>query len=266
MKIKMKSKSTVLMILTMAVILLLFWFMYSFYLLPNQEEQKEVESQLKMEKKMLTILQQKYTGHQNDLGEGSKALQAQLPVQPLVDQFLLQMEKAEIMSDSTINSISIADGNQMSSMNSISTAFPQAIGNGSSQAATKSQSQGQATSKSPEQLRKVTLQMSVSSSDYTKMKQFLQVIEEQSRIATVDTISFNDQPEQYSQTNQSNQDGQSKQPAKELKYQISVSTYYTPNLMDLMNDIPWIKHPEPSHKDNPLYSGETTDDASKKSE
>lgn len=265
MKIKMQSKSTVLLILTMSVILLLFWFVYSFYLLPKQEEQKQVESQLKMEKKMLTILQQKYTGHQNDLGEGSKALQSQLPVQPLVDQFLLQMEKAEIMSDSTINSISIADGNQMSSMSSSSTTLPSTAGNYSNQATPKSQSQGQTTSKSPEQLQKVTLQMSVSSSNFTKMKQFLQVIEEQSRIATIDNISFTDQPEQFSQTSQSNQDGQSKQPAKELKYQISVTTYYAPNLMDLMNDIPWIKHPEPSHKDNPLYSGETTDEKSKES-
>jgi type IV pilus assembly protein PilO len=257
MKPKIQSKSTLLLIANVFVIALLFWFLYSYFLLPKQEEQKQVESQLKMEKKMLTILQQKYTGHQTDLGEGSKILQVQLPVQPLVDQFLLQMEKAEIMSDSTINSISVADGKQNTLMN------PPAAGNGANKAVPVSSSQGQIGSNIPNQLQKVTLQMSVSSPDFTNMKQFLQVIEDQSRIATIDNISFSDQPEQFNQKSQSNQSSQSKQPTKELKYQISVTTYYAPNLMDLINDIPWINHPEPSHKENPLYSGETTDEKSK---
>lgn len=248
MKFKTQSKPAILITVIIVIPFLLLWFIYVYFLQPKKDQLSQMQAQVQMEQKSLAMLNQKYLSHQNDLGKGSKILQQQLPVEPLVDQFLLQMEKAEIMSDSQITAVSVSDVNPTESTNAKGQAKPQ------------SSTSGDKAKQLPEQLQKVTLQISVNSADYSKMRQFLNVVEEQNRIATIDSISFSEKTEDTTRN-----DKKTDQPPEELKYQVSVTSYFAPKIKDLINDLPWIKYSEPSHKENPLYPGVPADAKSKKS-
>ncbi|MFB1080529.1 hypothetical protein [Jeotgalibacillus sp. JSM ZJ347] len=185
--------------------------------------------------------------------ESSAELQKQVPVKPLVDQLILELEKAELVSRSLISSINITES-EVTSLNEVEEA-PEQMGNPLETPAEGNAALNEDTEEvvvetepvpldiqAPAGLYKVLMNLSVSSDSYFEMQQFLDVLEQSNRIMEVEQISFSDDGEQVSINDLS----------EPFVYTLSVAAFYYPELEELVSELPLINAPPPAEKNNPL--------------
>ena len=100
-----------LLLLISGVILLalLFTGLYFFLLYPLQGEIALKETELANEERLLATINEKSVGANPISFESTTELQKKLPVKPLTDQFVRDLEKAEIVSNSEIQSMTFAE-------------------------------------------------------------------------------------------------------------------------------------------------------------
>lgn len=204
----------VILIATVLFIITLGAGVFSYYLkvVPLKQEvtnkQAMLLTEIKVYEKMIEQVDQKSRKTVSD----SKTLQERLPVQPLVEQFILDLEKAEVIANSLISSMTFSEG-------------------GSEEGSVL-----------PNGLEKVTVSMSVRSPDYYHMETFLTTLEELDRMTKIDRLSFSgssETMEEFSKTNP-------------LQFSVTVSTFFMPSLVELDTELPVIHIPEPSNKSNPF--------------
>ncbi|KIL53334.1 hypothetical protein KP77_03100 [Jeotgalibacillus alimentarius] len=185
--------------------------------------------------------------------ETSAELQKQIPVKPLVDQLILELEKAELVSGSMIGSVAITEA-EVTSLNEVEEAPDQmenpldtpseddAAVNAGTEEVVVETDPAPADIQAPSGLYKVLMNLSVTSDSYFEMQQFLDVLEESNRIMEVEQISFSDDSEQISVNDLS----------EPLIYTLSVAAFYYPELEELISELPLISAPPPADKNNPL--------------
>ncbi|RXT14696.1 hypothetical protein [Ammoniphilus sp. CFH 90114] len=240
-------------------ILLVFSGLNIYLLKPLKQDVFNVKNELSNEEKLIEILsakqQKSHTLDQKD----TVALQKKLPVQPLVDQFLLDLEKAEVFSDSLIISYGISEGEAEFKVptspeleNPLDQPQTQASQPQENKESALSTITGSTDDSLPQGIKKLTFTLTVSSPDYEKMIEFLDRIEKQSRITVIDSLSFSGKPESPTVIHESNQ---------ELQYSVQLSTFYIPEWMELAKDLPEVDYKDPHGKMNPLYTEEVPDES-----
>ncbi|MCX8047479.1 MAG: type 4a pilus biogenesis protein PilO, partial [Anoxybacillus gonensis] len=123
---------------------------------PLDERREQLKTELQMEKKLLQTLQSKQPS--DDLRISLIELQKRVPVQPFVEQFLLDIEKAEVVSNSEVLSLTFQEGENVEGP--------------------------------PTPIQKLTVNISVRSPSYFALEQFIDVLERSKRIVSVDSLSF----------------------------------------------------------------------------
>lgn len=212
-----------------------------FYFFPSIKKEVETASeQLGFEQRMLKSVQENVSQPLQDEDFDMKAFQRQVPVKPLVDQFIFDLEKAEVYSDSFISSYSFASSEYT----------------GTNLELPSTEDEEELTSTSDEEsisdsIERVTVNLSVTSPEYENLIEFLRRIEQLERITKVDNISFTGLPEQLVEV-----EVEENQIDDSLNYSIVVSTFYLPELVEYEDDLPMIPYPEPSEKENPFFSKE----------
>lgn len=196
--------------------------LYFYLLYPRYQEIEELNNRVANEKKILAATRAEIAKQKSGLPESVVELQKKIPVKPLTEQLLLDLERAEVVSDSTISSMAFNEEEN-------ETAEPQGK--------TK-----QSSSAPPDGLKKVTVQLTVQSPSYYQLERFLQTLENLNRIVSVETLSFTGNPELTSVATEVNP----------LTYSVTVSAFYYPKLEKLQNMLPQIDVPPPSKKRNPL--------------
>lgn len=195
----------------------------------------------------------------------SVELQRKVPVSPMVEQLVLDLEKAETVSNSKIESVTFAESEDaflppaepeavQSEAPAEETESPEAPADQSENAEVPSESSdtppaqpvsAQETSAlpaAPEGLRRILISLEVTSSHYFDMEAFISELENQQRVAKVDLLTFNGVKELTSLD----------QEAEPLKYSLQVSAFYMDSLQDLKDETPKVAAPEPGGKLNPL--------------
>ena len=113
MEIRLHKKHIFILIASLAIILLLYIGAYLLLLSPTNQRIDQIESTLALLDKQINILS---TSEQEEPTTNSYLLQQQVPMKPLVDQFVLDLEKAEVVSNSEIQTIEFAeDGEKLAS-------------------------------------------------------------------------------------------------------------------------------------------------------
>ncbi len=241
---------------------------------PLHQKVETVDSQITQQATLLKSLDGKPQNSGSTLLENTHSLQEEVPVKSLVDQLLLQFEKAEVLSDSLILTMNFTDGEATEDDRTLEGESPEEASAPKAQSTDDANNDSPDTSEMtddsqspeeepvtpeendtppapevlPEGVKKITAEISVVSKDYAGLIKFLKTIQEQKRITIIEAISFagTDELEVASADAVTDQ----------LKYEITISAYYLPELTDYLKDLPKGEFPAPNGKDNPLINND----------
>lgn len=241
MTVQIGKREAMVLLMMLFVVSALFAFLYFYMLKPLHLRVAELKTTVANEQKLVTTLQAQTTKQQTDIIDSAVELQKRVPVKPLVEQLLLDLEKAGVVSDSFISNMSF---NEEAGMNAPQQAAAQTTEQKGAQqsASTSTTQQNQASIALPAGLKKVTVQLTVQSPSYYQLERFLQTLEELPRIVSVESLSFTGNPELTSVEST----------VHPLTYSLTVSAFYHPGLASLQNQVPPLDVPPPSDKQNPL--------------
>ncbi len=266
MKLLFSTKEKIILAAAVLILVLYIVLLQFYFLSPLKSDLKVKEQTLQTEQKLVETMQQKQTGNNETANENTTELQKEIPVKPLQDQFILDLQQAEAVSNSQIKSMSFTDGGQAvaaSTQTNSATSTPQTQSNNSSSqtnsssaavqqqnAQTTNGSAGQqntqnpSTAQTPSQpaVSKLTVQLSIESPHYEDLEKFINTLESLKRITVVEAINYTGNSE-ITSLDQEN---------KSLTYTLTVSAYYLPGLTDLEKQLPKVDYPAPANKENPL--------------
>ncbi|MEH7249908.1 hypothetical protein V7114_24385 [Neobacillus niacini] len=224
-------------------------------LTPLKSDVSTKEQSLNTEQKLLELVTQKKVDGTTKVVEGTRDLQKKVPVKPSLEQFILDLEKAEIVSNSIISSMSFtkdadvtlatetpaenATGDQAGTTGQGTETPP--VQSGEAAAAANGQPTAEPVSTG---LKKLTVSLNVESPTYEDFERFVETLENLDRIVVVESISY------YGSEEITTLD----QGLEKLSFLITVSAYYLPTLEDLVAELPKIDAPAPANKKNPLSS------------
>jgi type IV pilus assembly protein PilO len=210
------------------------------YPLKNTVEQKETE--LKNQQQLLAVMESRDIQSTDQLVESSVQLQKQIPVKPMLEQFIIDLEMAETFSNSQITSISFSDEGVTGTEDpSVTQTTPPA--DGTDNAGNPEQS---SSTPKPAGIKEIKLDLSIETESYFDLEEFIDTIENIDRIVSVKSISFSGPPEVTSIG------GETGAKVAKTTFSLSVSIYYYPGLEDLEAELPEMETEAPANKRNPL--------------
>lgn len=241
MNLRLEKKNII--ILTAAVLLAVLVYVgaYFLYISPLKGSLALKESQLKSEQQLNTTIETRLaSADTNDIS--TVELQKKLPVDPMIEQLVLDLEKAEIISNSYITSMEF---NSDTAQDATLLAESQAQG-------TETQTQENETITAdetdipaipmPEGVAKTTVTLTVESDTYFDLERFIETLEKLKRVVVVDSISFSGPEEIDSLSDE----------ASPIIMTLTVNSFHLSGLDDLKDTNPKIETPEPANKRNPF--------------
>jgi type IV pilus assembly protein PilO len=214
-----------------------------------QTELNQTRVQLSQEKKLLAAMEGRIKKQQNEL-QSTQSLQRKLPVSPLIDQYLLDLEKVEALSGSQLHNIGINEGvapaalqQEQGGAANTESSTGQA---GQTDSGSEAQVQTQTEVAQPAKINAIgqlTFALNVSSPKYEDMLEFLKRLEGLERISSIDSLSFAGIPEAPGVS------------PSGMDFTVAVSTFYMTGMDELKSGLPWTEYPKPAGKKNPLYTG-----------
>jgi type IV pilus assembly protein PilO len=237
------------------LLVLLIFYAQFFYLASIKNDLQTKQQTLQTEQNLLDISAQKKQTTTNSV-EDTRELQKKIPAKPMEEQLILDLEKAENVSNSQIKSMSFSVGadvstgnNQANGQNTNGQQNTATNQNGTTSQGTTSKTQTNQSTANQQYpaaattgLKKLTVGLSVESPNYEKFETFIQTLESLQRIVVVESITYSGGQEITSLA-------QNSQP---LDYSLTISAFYMPNLADLQAQLPKIDAPAPAGKENPL--------------
>ncbi|OCA91257.1 hypothetical protein A8F94_05195 [Bacillus sp. FJAT-27225] len=254
----------------MAVISLAFFLVlfaaggYFSWVSPLKSDLEMKKASLKTEEQLLAVLQGKEKETEEFSTETTTQLQNRIPVKPLVEQLILDFEKAEVVSGSKVLSMSFAKDGTVEKPEAENGEAAAETATGTSET-TETPAEGQPTEDAatdengqplppksvipvPEGVKKVTVQLSVQAPGYPEIEKFIATLESLKRIAVVESINYTGGPEVTTVV--------AEEPP--IAFTLTLSAFYMPGLADLAQQTPNIEAPEPAKKKNPLTTFSNT--------
>src|SRR4051812_38926590 len=108
MKLRLSKIDKIIMGAGVLLIMIVIVYSQFFSLSPLKSDLSIKEQSLETEQKLLDTITQKNTETANTESEDTSELQKKVPVEPLQEQFILDLEKAENVSNSEIKSMSFS--------------------------------------------------------------------------------------------------------------------------------------------------------------
>ncbi|MFC0187374.1 hypothetical protein ACFFJY_03695 [Fictibacillus aquaticus] len=255
-KIKTYILAAVFVVLLMAGL-----FFYFNNLAPIKNQITAVDGQIKQQGKLLDTITAQPAGTAAPLDENTFLLQQEVPVKPLMDQLLLQFEKAEVLSDSLILTMEFTDGEieaEESDEEEVAAIDPTPAPEGEAAApAEENSSEAEAAEPAiapellPEGVKKITAELTVQSKDYDSLMVFLKEVEKLKRVMVIEGIDFTG-PQELEVAAGEDSEEPAEEVSDQLIYELTVSAYYLPELVEYLKDLPRVDFPAPNGKDTPF--------------
>ncbi|MBM7691926.1 type IV pilus assembly protein PilO [Peribacillus deserti] len=225
------------------VLMLAVGFLYWFKITPVQNAIGLLERSLTEEEKLLENIENKKTVKPRVDGNQAASLQLKLPVEELAEQFILDLEKAEVASGSLINSMSFGD----EAVKELAAADSETVLPGGQkervQTSEASKSGTAINAPLPEGVEKLTIEIHVESDTYEELSAFVQEIEKLQRLTRIENVTFTGPQE-------------GEENFEKLQYNLTVSAFYYPDLKDLAEELPKLDTPPAGNRTDPLYPAE----------
>ncbi|MGG3940413.1 GspMb/PilO family protein [Peribacillus psychrosaccharolyticus] len=260
MKGAIDKKQFLIFIAIVLIVSLLFTGLYFWQISPLNTQITTKETELSNQEKQMEALNAELSSTGTTSFATTVELQKQLPVKEAVDQLVLNLEKAEVISGSAITTMAFVDGevtlSEEESAAALAAANAKAVeasdataGETNEQAVTTEEEpvneEGDPSAEVdvlPQGVKKVSVAMTVQSPAFFEMEAFLESLHSMKRILKVDNLTFNGSEEIHS----------IEQSSDKLEYQLTISVFYAPNLSDLQDQMPTIEAPKPSNKRDPF--------------
>jgi type IV pilus assembly protein PilO len=247
MKLSFSKKHKLTLLVGVLLIVLLVIFAQFLKLSPLKSDLETKEQTLASEQKLLEAVSQKKLDETKKVTEDTRELQKKVPVSPLQEQFILDLEKAENVSNSKILSMGFSKDVDVP----MEAATPPATETTEStevpDVKTVQEASGeQVAPVATTGLKKLTVNLSVESPKYEDIEKFIATLESLKRIVVVESINYSG-GEEITSLDTDKVD-------KLLSYSLTISAYYLPALDDLIAELPKIDAPAPANKKNPLSS------------
>jgi type IV pilus assembly protein PilO len=245
MKLSLSKKNKLILLFSALLFVLFIVFAQFILLAPLNTDLKLKEQTLETEQQLVDSMMQNQVVESAEVTEGTRELQKRVPVTPLQEQFILDLEKAENVSNSKISSMSftidvdVIESNQAGTENTDTAESTQATDGTTTDPATQ-----QNAHEASNGLKKLTVSLSVESPTYEDLEKFIETLESLKRIVVVESINYTGGEEITSLEKE----------YEPLSYSLTISAYYLPNLDDLIAELPKIDAPAPANKKNPLSS------------
>ncbi|WP_153721336.1 pilus assembly protein PilO [Sporosarcina cascadiensis] len=203
------------------LIALVFYSVYTLYL-PAKEQKDQAALQLSTERDTLFALQKQLANKDAEETFTSQPLQQKVPVIPLEDGLLLQIEKAEVKSGSQVTNVSFTK-----ELTAIET-MPEEVQN----------------------LQTVLMEVELLANTYEEVETFIYEVEETRRILNVETIQFKGTAEKTEENSE----------VGPMELVISFNAYFRPDLENLQNEAPKLDAPPAASKEDPTTINKMTGD------
>lgn len=203
---------------------------YYFFIYPKKQEISQKEIQLETEERLLAALRSKTVDKTTPTLESVAELQKKVPVKKQLEQFIIDLNKAEVMSNSLISNMNFSEG----------TVTVQPDEN-------NEEGEGEIQDEMeivapPEGIKKLIVNLAVTSPSYQDLMTFLDTLEGLNRRVVIESVAFSGGSELTSVD----------QERQEFSYSIALSAFYMPELEDLADQLPELEAPAPSLKKNPF--------------
>ncbi|MCQ6273521.1 LysM peptidoglycan-binding domain-containing protein [Bacillus sp. V3B] len=206
---------------------------YFFVLYPKMGLIDQKEKELKTQQQLLSVLESKRVEPTKNKF-ASTSIQELVPVKPLTEQLLLDIEKAEVVSGSFVSRMSFADS-EVNIVEETNVEDGQAASDNSGE-------QEPTTISLPEGVKKITVSMNIESPSYFELEDFIGTLERSKRITVVESIDFTGSDEVI----------EADQEDEPLSFQVTLSAFYMPTLTDLIDQLPKMENPGPAKRKNPF--------------
>jgi type IV pilus assembly protein PilO len=244
MNVQFDKKEWMLIGSSIVLVLMLIFAVVWFFYLPVKNQQESLLNDVTTERKLIEALDSKIASIKQDSFENSSSLQQKVPVKPMTQQLLIDLEKAEIVSGSLITSIQFTEG---------AVPLPPAGEEGGSEiegtTETVSDPSTDTTENTaapaaalPQGLQKLTATLSVEAKSYFEVEKFIEKLEELHRIVEVEQLSFSGPAELL----------QIQEVTENIQFNLVVSAFYLPGLIELEAELPKLDAPVPANKKNPF--------------
>ncbi|MEH7223088.1 hypothetical protein V7112_04670 [Bacillus sp. JJ1566] len=252
MTLHFSRKQIIYLILAMVFLFGVFYLTYLLLVKPVKLKISQLENSVQTEQKLLELISDKRPSEAPVIS--STEIQKRIPVIPLVEQIVLDVERAETLSESRVIDMSYSE-NEFTLINEIQPEKQEATNPDNAQENNPEPNETGIDEQTvaeeivdPELidgLNQITVSLHVQSPNYEELEKFLSALEHQTRITRVNSLSFTGTPELVSVD----------QIAEHLVYDVTISTFYMPKYAELADEVPKLTVPPPSNKKNPLAPG-----------
>ncbi|WHX99484.1 hypothetical protein [Neobacillus sp. DY30] len=245
MKLRLSKFDRLMLIFGTLLLILLLVIGQFIFLSPLKSELVTKKQSLESEQKLLDVMAENKQEDTEKITEDTKELQKKVPVSPLQEQLIFDLERAENVSNSKILSMGFSQDADVTiettptdATNTEAGQTPEATPENTADSAANKQE----TPASSSGLKKLSISLSVESPTYEDLEKFIGTLENLNRIVVVESINYSGGQEVTSIVTV---------PGK-ISYSLSISAYYLPTLEDLIADLPKFDAPSPANKKNPL--------------
>lgn len=244
---------TVILILLAVLAIAANVYIYFWLVRPANDSLENVKMQAETERKIVDELEQRLHSATSGPIFTSTDLQRSVPVKPLVDQFILDLERAEIVADSIILNYKFTSGSfEGMGITQASTEGGEEEGtaednNGVEEELTAGDDAAETEENLPAGIERVMVELEVYSPTYNEMLKFLSEIEKQKRVKKIDASKFNGNEEVTIIEGDDEE-------VEGLFYNVTISAFYLPELQYLIDELPKMNYPRPANKKSPLYN------------
>jgi type IV pilus assembly protein PilO len=240
MTLRLEKKEKLILFSGLFLIIAVLAFSYLLFILPLKTTVQQKELELENQQKLLEVIGSRDIETTGELAESSVQLQKRVPVKPLLEQFIIDLEMAETLSNSQILQISFTDeGGETITDPSVTQTIPPAENTQTAENPEQSE-----TTPKPEGIKEITLNLSIESESYFDLEKFIETLEQLDRIVEVKSINFAG-PAEISSVGTGTEQGKT-------SFQLTLGIYYFPKLEDLAEELPEIETDGPANKSNPL--------------
>lgn len=259
MTLRFEKKEIYTLLLALVLIIGSIFAGYYFYISPKKQDIETQTATLKSEKQLLATLQEKASVKNPVTAESIAVLQRKVPVKAQLEQLILDLEQAEVVSDSLITSMTFSEADVKAPANTVAQNQEKEKETTEKDKDTEKETDAEDNQEDdkteavdlpefvptplPAGIKRITATLKVESATYENLKKFIDSLENLPRTIMVESVAFSGTEEVKKADSET----------KKLAYSLSISAFYMPGLTDLQSMLPELVAPKPSNKTNPFF-------------
>lgn len=244
---RLEKKHVYMLIVLFLMLSGLLYYLYMTMYKPAEQNASRANAELEMLQKAVAIQQNQFQPDDGTERKSATELQKVIPSEPLIEQFILDIEKAEVKSNSLVQQMTFGERTAATEGSSSALEHYDEMDKNYGSSGDETE-EGNSDSEKlpvtmPEGLQKEMVQLSVESPTYFDLETFLATLQGGKRYVEVENLTFTG-PTERVMLDERKED--------KLAYTIDVSIYYHTGIQELKKNLPELETPPAGNKQQPF--------------